>query len=59
MAKSRRNWPGGYGKQADYSKRLDAGERCGWVAAVVALRHTVSTKRDLLRSWCGAILRRT
>ena len=32
MAKSRRNWPGGYGKQADYSKRLNAGERCGRVA---------------------------
>ena len=32
MAKSRRNWPGGYGLQADYSKRLNAGERCGGVA---------------------------
>ena len=42
MAKSRRNWPGGYGKQADYSKRLNAGERCGRVAtAARAASHRI------------------
>ena len=42
MAKSERNWPGGYGKQADYSKRLNAGERCERVAtAARAASHRI------------------
>ena len=46
VAKSRRNWPGGYGKQADYSKRLNAGERCGRVAtAARAASHHIHQTR--------------
>ena len=46
MAKSRRNWPGGHRKQADYSKRLNAGERCGRVAtAARAASHRIHQAR--------------